>query len=101
MQRNRVASQPARKAAEMLAIKALAFIAEEPQSLSRFLDASGLSAEQIRAASREPGFLAGVLEHMLADERLLIAFAQSSGIDPGEVARAANVLGGHWERDLP
>jgi hypothetical protein len=85
----------------MLAIEALAFIAEEPHSLSRFLDASGLSAEQIRAAAREPGFLAGVLEHMLGDERLLIAFAQSAGIDPAKVARAANVLGGHWERDLP
>jgi hypothetical protein len=101
MQPNRATSQPARKAAELLAIEALAFIAEERQSLSRFLDASGLSAEQIRAASREPGFLAGVLEHMLADERLLIAFAQSAGIDPAEVKRAANVLGGHWERDLP
>jgi hypothetical protein len=85
----------------MLAIEALAFIAEEPQSLSRFLDASGLSAAQIRAASRQPGFLAGVLEHMLADERLLIAFAQGAGIDPAEVARAANVLGSRWERDLP
>jgi Protein of unknown function (DUF3572) len=101
MQPNRPASQPARKVAEMLAIKALAFLAEEPQSLSRFLDASGLSADQIRAASRQPGFLAGVLEHMLGNERLLIAFAQSAGIDPAKVAQAAKVLGGHWERDLP
>jgi Protein of unknown function (DUF3572) len=101
MQPNRRALQPARKAAEMLAIEALAFIAEEPQSLSRFLDASGLAADQIRAASRQPGFLAGVLEHMLADERLLIAFAQRAGIDPAKVAGAAKVLGGHWERDLP
>jgi hypothetical protein len=85
----------------MLAIEALEFIAEEPQSLSRFLDASGLSADRIRTAAREPGFLAGVLEHMLADERLLIAFAQRAGIDPAEVARAVNALGGRWERDLP
>jgi hypothetical protein len=84
----------------MLAIQALAFIAEEPQSLSRFLDASGLSAEQIRAAAREPRFLAGVLEHMLGDENLLIAFAQSAGIDPADVARAASALGGRWKRDL-
>jgi Protein of unknown function (DUF3572) len=94
-------SRQTRKAAEMLAIQALAFIAEEPQSLSRFLDASGLSAEQIRAAAREPGFLAGVLEHMLGNESLLIAFAQSTGIDPADVTRAASALGGRWERDLP
>ncbi len=101
MQPNRTTSRPTREAAETLAIQALAFIAEEPQSLRRFLDISGIAVEQIRAASREPGFLAGVLEHMLADESLLIAFAQSAGIDPAEVARAARALGGRWERDLP
>jgi hypothetical protein len=42
-----------------------------------------------------------VLEHILGDENLLIAFAQSAGIDPAEVARASAALGGRWERDLP
>lgn len=85
----------------MLAVQALGFIAEEPQSLSRFLDTSGISADQIRAAAAEPGFLAGVLEYMLADENLLRAFADRAGIDPAEVARASNALGGVWERDVP
>ncbi len=85
----------------MLAVQAFAFIAEESESLSRFLEASGLSAERVRAASREPGFLTGVLEHILADESLLVAFAQGAGIDPADVARAAGALGGQWERDLP
>jgi hypothetical protein len=31
---------------------------------------------------------------MLGDESLLIAFAASAGIDPGEVARARGALGG-------
>ena len=101
MQPNRKASQLTREAAETLAIQAFTFIAEEPQSLSRFLDASGLSAERVRAASREPGFLAGVLEHILADENLLVAFAHSAGIDPADVARAAGTLGGQGERDIP
>jgi hypothetical protein len=85
----------------MLAIRAFAFIAEGPQSLSRFLEATGISGERVRAASREPGFLAGVLEHMLGDEHLLVAFAQSAGINPADVARAAGALGGQWERDIP
>ena len=53
--------------------------------------------------AREPRFLAGVLEHMLGDESLLIAFATSAGIDPAEVARARSALGGgrKWERDVP
>ena len=93
--------RPTRKAAEMLAVQALSFIAEEPQSLSRFLETSGISADEIRTAAAEPGFLAGVLEYMLADESLLRAFADRAGIDPGELARAASALGGAWERDLP
>ena len=84
-----------------MAIQALTFIAEEPDRLTRFLDATGLEAPQIRAASRERGFLAGVLEHMLGDESLLIAFASSAGIDPAEVARAHGALGNKRDRHGP
>jgi hypothetical protein len=101
MQGHKQGTKAARERAKTLAVEALAFIAEEPQSLARFLDASGIEAGQIRAAARAPGFLAGVLEHMLADETLLLAFADRAGIDPAEVGRAAHALGGRWERDLP
>jgi hypothetical protein len=101
MQPRKARLRPTREAAEALAVQALGFIAEEPQSLSRFLDASGISFDRIRQAAREPGFLAGVLEHMLGDESLLLAFARAAGIDPAEVARAASALGGQWERDVP
>ena len=93
--------RPSREAAEMLAIQALAFIASEPERLARFLDMTGIEAADIRAAAREPRFLAGVLEHMLSDESLLLAFAANAGIDPAVLARARGVLGGEWERDLP
>ena len=81
--------QPSHKTAEMLAIQALAFIAA----------ATGIAPDQIRDAARAPDFLAGVLEHMLADENLLVEFANSAGIDPAEIARAHSVLGKVWERD--
>jgi hypothetical protein len=87
--------RPTRESVEMLAIQALAFIAEEPERLNRFLGLSGIELSQIRDAAREPGFLAGVLEHMLADESLLIAFAESAGIDPAGIARARDALGGN------
>jgi hypothetical protein len=94
--------RPAREAAEMLAIQALAFIAEEPERLDLFLSTTGIAAAEIRTAAREPGFLAGVLEHMLGDESLLIAFADNSaGIDPASVARARNALGRQGEPDVP
>jgi hypothetical protein len=95
------ASRPARNEAEIVAIQALAFIAEEPQQLSAFLNTTGIPAEKIRAAAREPGFLAGVLEHILGNESLLIAFAASAGIDPAAIARARAALGGQQERNVP
>ena len=94
-------AQIARDTAEMLAIQALAFIAGEPDRLARFLDMSGIAADEIRAAAREVAFLAGVLEHMLGDESLLVAFAESAGIDPGEIARARVALDSPEGRKLP
>jgi len=94
-------SPAAREAAEMLAIQALGFIAAEPERLEAFLAATGLTLDRLRESATEPDFLAGVLEHMLADESLLLAFADSAAIDPAEIARARRALGGNWERDTP
>jgi uncharacterized protein DUF3572 len=97
-----------REAAETLAIQALAFIAEEPDRLEAFLAASGIEPGAIRAAARESGFLAGVLDHMLGNESLLLAFADSAGLDPASIAQARRALGSglgsglggrQWERD--
>ena len=94
-------SSAARETAEMLAIQALSFIAEEPERLNGLLSATGLTLNRLRESANEPDFLAGVLEHMLADESLLIAFAERAGIDPVDIGRARNSLGGQWERDSP
>jgi hypothetical protein len=94
-----------KEAAETLAIQALAFIAEEPDRLAAFLGATGLSPDRIRESANQPHFLRGVLEHMLSDESLVVAFADNAGIDPADIARAYGAIGGdmgsHWERDLP
>jgi hypothetical protein len=92
---------PSPESAETMAVQALAFIAGEPERLAVFLNASGIDPGQIRDAAREPRFLAGVLEHMLADESLLMAFADSAGIDPATVVGARHALGKVWERDVP
>ena len=94
-------SSATREAAEMLAIQALAFIAEEPQRLNAFLTVTGLTLERLRESASAPGFLAGVLDHMLSDESLLMAFADQAAIDPADIARARSTLGGRWERDVP
>jgi Protein of unknown function (DUF3572) len=90
-----------RETAEMLAVQALAFMAEDDVRLSSFVASSGVALQSVRTAAREPNFLAGVLEHILSDENLLIAFAEGAGINPADVARARQALGRIWERDLP
>jgi Protein of unknown function (DUF3572) len=43
-----------------------------------------------------------VLDHIVSDERLLLAFAAENDIDPETVMRARDALvGPHWERDTP
>ncbi|HYZ43252.1 MAG TPA: DUF3572 domain-containing protein [Xanthobacteraceae bacterium] len=97
------ASRPEeRAAAEALAVAALAFIAGEPERLGRFLAISGIGPESIRAASREPQFLLGVLDYLAADEPLLIAFAAENAIPPGAVMEARDTIAGRrWERETP
>jgi hypothetical protein len=89
-------------AAEDLAIAGLGFIAAEPERLDRFLALTGIDPASIRAAARQPQFLVGVLDHLLGEERLLLAFAAENDIDPEAVMRARDALAGpDWERDTP
>lgn len=81
-----------RDAATALAIAALSFIASEPERLGRFLALTGIGPESIRTAAREPDFLLGVLDHLVGDEPLLLAFANQNEIDPEQVALARDVL---------
>jgi hypothetical protein len=83
-----------RDAAESLAVQALTFLAGDPERLARFLALTGIGPDRIRAAAASPGFLAGVLDHVASEEALLMAFAEQSGIDPADVARARQALAG-------
>lgn len=84
--------------ANELAIGALVFLAADPDRLGRFLALSGIDPQTIRLAAREPGFLAGVLEHISGDEKLLLAFAVENDVRPEDIARARAVLSGPAER---
>jgi hypothetical protein len=88
----------AQEAAETLAIQAFTFIAADGDRLGRFLAETGIGPAEIRAASRERGFLAGVLDYLAGDEALLTGFAKEAGFDPFDVGKARLVLsGGTWE----
>jgi Protein of unknown function (DUF3572) len=83
-----------RESAETLAIAALSFLAEEPERLGRFLAVTGLEAQSLRDAAREPNFLLGVLDHLAGDERLLTEFASQHELTPETVTRARDLLAG-------
>jgi hypothetical protein len=90
------------EAAEGIAIQALSFIAGDGERLGGFLAATGIGPTEIRAASRQPGFLAGVLAYLASDERLAAAFALDAGCQPADIAKAHVALGGEpWEREIP
>ena len=88
--------------AEGLAIQALSYLAGDPERLERFLAATGLGPDQIRAAAGEPGFLAGVLAYIASDETLASEFTTDAGCGPADITRAHIALGGEpWEREIP
>jgi hypothetical protein len=90
-------AQLTHEAAEILAVEAFSYLADEAELLERFLALSGISPQMLRAASAEPGFLAGVLDFFMADERLLVVYAEQASIPPTRIAVARQVLGGNNE----
>jgi hypothetical protein len=88
--------------AEKIAIQALFFLAADEARLGRFLAVTGIGPAEIRAAAREPRFLAGVLDHLADDESAMLAFSQETGIPPEQIANARDMLSGlPIERDIP
>ena len=87
-----------KEAAEGLAIQALTFIAQDGERLGRFLAATGVGPAEIRTAAQDPGFLAGVLDYVAGDERLIESFAADAQFDPGLIEQARLILNGApWE----
>nr|WP_210292029.1 DUF3572 domain-containing protein [Aurantimonas endophytica] len=93
--RLRGASRPAsisREDADSVAVQALGFIAADRPLLDRFLAVTGINVAELRAAAATPGFLAGVLDFVLAHEPTLMAFAADQSLDPARVAAAREAL---------
>ena len=91
-----------RDSAEKLAISALGYLAQDAERLGEFLSITGIGPEMIRRAAADPGFLAGVLDHVTGDEKLLLAVADHAGVRPQDLERAQAALSGHHgEREVP
>lgn len=84
--------------AEIIGLKALAFLADDEARLGRFLALTGLSGPELRAKAGDAGTLAAVLEHLAGDESLLLVFAAVSSLPPEHVGPALQALGAKAEK---
>ena len=80
--------------AETLALRALAWLAADPERLGLFLAETGLGPAELKRCASDKALLGGVLDHLLAREYLLLRFAEESEIDPAAAARARARLPG-------
>ncbi|WP_244574472.1 DUF3572 domain-containing protein [Cohaesibacter sp. ES.047] len=74
--------------AEALAIDALGFLSSDVELMGRFLALSGLDPSDLHQVAAEPSFLAAILDFMLVDDALVLAFASNKGIAPEDIAAA-------------
>jgi hypothetical protein len=77
---------------ELLALKALGFLAEAPDALSRFLAQSGVMPAELRTRVDDPHFLGGMLDFLLADDELTGQFCAAEGIEAQAVHLARHRL---------
>ena len=86
MNMNRAA--PNFEEAEAIAIKGLGFLSNDAELMGRFLALSGLDPSNLRDIVSEPSFLAAILDFLLTDDSLILAFASNHGLTPEDIVCA-------------
>ena len=89
-----------RAEAEALAASALEWLTRDPGRLGAFLAVTGAGLEDLRGLIADPVFLGSVLDFLLSDEAMLMAFCEALDLAPDRPMRArAGLPGGdlpHW-----
>ena len=81
--------------AAFIAIKALAYISQSEQEMTKFLKETGISTPDVIRLKENLKFLSGVLSFLRADESLLLAFCAQEGFNPTDIELANNCLTEH------
>lgn len=84
-----------RESAEILGLKALAWLAGNEELCPVFLGATGASVDDLRAGAANPEYLGSILDFLLQDDSWIVAFCDAEGLEYTEpyVARQ-NLPGG-------
>ena len=83
-----------REEAEILAVRALGFLAQHQERMEGFVRMTGVAVDDLKDHMSDPGYLGAVLDYLLADERYLLAFTDRIGIAPELPYRARRKLEG-------
>ncbi len=78
--------------AQDIAIKALSFLAQDPDRLLRFFSQTGLDPQTLRKQAHTIQAQAAILDHLLRDESLLLVFCANTGCKPETIAPAHRAL---------
>ena len=93
-------NQISKQRAEQLAVSVLQRLAADDDLMMRFCSLSGILANEMREAAREPHFLVGVLDFYLSHEPDVIAWAEAENFDPELVLAARHTLSPHDQMDF-
>lgn len=85
---------PSHEESELLALRALQFIAEDAKRLERFLTLTGLEPADLRSGAGQPEVMAAVLGFLMEDESLLLMFTANLGLPPETVGEAHRQIAG-------
>lgn len=87
--------------AETLALRALAFMAADEDMAGRFAGATGASLAEAPSRLAEAGYLAGILEFLVGEDRWIRAFCDSEGLPYDAPLRALMALPGGRREEWP
>lgn len=80
--------------ASIIALQALAFIAEDHEVASKFLAEAGMDTQDIKDRMHEPEVQGGVLDLVLSDDRLILGFCNAHDYTPENIIEARKALPG-------
>ncbi len=80
--------------AEILALKILGWLAENPDEMEKFTTLAGITPADILQQADNADMLGGMMDFFLSDDTMLTRFCEEQNIDPFLPAQARRLLPG-------
>ena len=80
--------------AQTIALKILTFLVSDSSRAEAFLRVTGMDPEDLRQGAVDNAFLAGIVDYLLTDETLIIAFSEDEKLRPESIIAVRRALPG-------